>query len=191
MSGTLLEVQMSKKCTPLWREAHYEVKMQKARRAAFGHSDVEKMQAVVARSTFRSQKCKKLAVSGSMRFRVADAMDSATCHKWVKRVGFAAVAKTMASVGRLKRICTDGFRVAGALRETCSSEMLGGQGTFLRSVVFWSIRPSDLLRWFCVTGAALRMTWPHVSSSKIEDGIGKESEFLMLSSSKLDEVSQN
>ena len=65
MSGTLLEVQMSKKCTPLWREAHYEVKMQKARRAAFGHSDVEKMQAVVARSTFRSQKCKKLAVSGS------------------------------------------------------------------------------------------------------------------------------
>ena len=25
--GTLLEVAMSKKCTPLWREAHLEVKM--------------------------------------------------------------------------------------------------------------------------------------------------------------------
>ena len=26
-SGPLLEVEMSKKCTPLWREAHFEVKM--------------------------------------------------------------------------------------------------------------------------------------------------------------------
>jgi len=25
-SGPLLEVEMSKKCTPLWREAHFEVK---------------------------------------------------------------------------------------------------------------------------------------------------------------------
>ena len=29
-SGPLLEVEMSKKCTPLWREAHFEVKMYKA-----------------------------------------------------------------------------------------------------------------------------------------------------------------
>ena len=28
--GTLLEVAMSKKCTPLWREAHFQVKMYKA-----------------------------------------------------------------------------------------------------------------------------------------------------------------
>ena len=27
--GPLLEVAMSKKCTPLWREAHFEVKMYK------------------------------------------------------------------------------------------------------------------------------------------------------------------
>ena len=27
--GALLEVEMSKKCTPLWREAHFEVKMYK------------------------------------------------------------------------------------------------------------------------------------------------------------------
>ena len=34
----LLEVEMSKKCTPLWREAHFEVKMYKTpqRRTAFG-----------------------------------------------------------------------------------------------------------------------------------------------------------
>ena len=55
--GPLLEVEMSKKCTPLWREAHVEVKMYKTRhvRATFGGSDVEKVHAVVARSTFRSQ----------------------------------------------------------------------------------------------------------------------------------------
>ena len=29
-SGPLLEVEVSKKCTPLWREAHFEVKMYKA-----------------------------------------------------------------------------------------------------------------------------------------------------------------
>ena len=30
MVGPLLEVEMSKKCTPLWREAHFQVKMYKA-----------------------------------------------------------------------------------------------------------------------------------------------------------------
>ena len=55
--GRLLEVEMSKKCTPLWREAHFEVKMYKThqRRTTFGSWDVEKVHAVVARSTFPSQ----------------------------------------------------------------------------------------------------------------------------------------
>ena len=41
-SGPLLEVEMSKKCTPLWREAHFEVKMHKAHhsRTTFGSWDV-------------------------------------------------------------------------------------------------------------------------------------------------------
>ena len=55
--GPLLEVEMSKKCTPLWREAHFQIKMYKTPhvRATFGGSDLEKAHAVVARSTFRSQ----------------------------------------------------------------------------------------------------------------------------------------
>ena len=55
--GPLLKVKMSKKCTPLWREAHFEVKMYKTLhvRTTFGGSDVEKVHAVVARSTFRSE----------------------------------------------------------------------------------------------------------------------------------------
>ena len=41
---------MSKKCTPLWREAHFQVKMLKTQgvRTTFGSCDVEKVHAVVA-----------------------------------------------------------------------------------------------------------------------------------------------
>ena len=54
MSGPLLEVERSKSCTPLWCEAHFEVKMLKTPgvRTTFGSCDVEKVHAVVARSTF-------------------------------------------------------------------------------------------------------------------------------------------
>ena len=56
-SGPLLAVEMLKKCTPLWREAHFEAKMYKTHhgRSTFGSWDVEKVHAVVAQSTFRSQ----------------------------------------------------------------------------------------------------------------------------------------
>ena len=189
-----------KNCTPLWREAHFEVKMYKAHqgRTTFGSWDVEKVHAIVVRSTFASEKaqntpgsdhfwklrCRKSArrcgakhISKSkvqktdgygalldvqMCFRVAGARDCAPCQKWAKREGFVAFPKTMAGVGHLKRICKDAFSVAGTVQETCSSEMLGGQGVdFLRGVAFWSIRSSGLLRWFCVTGATLPMTWHH------------------------------
>ena len=180
--GPLLEVEMSKKCTPLWREAH----------------DVQ------------------------MCFRVAGARDCAPCQKWAKREGFVACPKAMAGVGHLKRIFKDAFRVAGAVQETCSSEMLGGQGAdFLRGFAFWSIRSSGLLRWFCMTGAALRMTWHHffvvgaVVQNSLDRWTGKIAKligtkllalhstfhfwrkarrialFLMLSTLKNEEVSQN
>ena len=62
--GPLLEVEMSKKCTPLWREAHFEVNMFKTLgvRTTFGGSDVEKVHAVVARRSFRSKMFKTLGV---------------------------------------------------------------------------------------------------------------------------------
>ena len=46
-----------KNCTPLWREAHFEVKSVKnwRSRTTFGSWDVKKVHAVVARSTFPSQ----------------------------------------------------------------------------------------------------------------------------------------
>ena len=49
-----------KNCTLLWREAHFEVKMYKTHhgRSTFGSCDVEKVHAVVARSTFPSENVK-------------------------------------------------------------------------------------------------------------------------------------
>ena len=86
--GPLLEVEMSKKCTPLWREAHFEVKMHKTHqlRTTFGRCDVEKVHVVVARSTFRSQKCKKLTVS--------DHFWKLRCRKSARRCGAKHMSKS-------------------------------------------------------------------------------------------------
>ena len=46
----------------------------------------------------------------------------------------------VAGVGHLKRICKDALSVAGAVQETCSSELLGGPGDdFLTEVAFCCI----------------------------------------------------
>ena len=136
-----------------------------------------------------------------MSFRVAGARDCAPLQKWAKREGFVAFPKTMAGMGHLKRICKDAFSVAGAVQKTCSWEMLGGQGAdYLRGVAFWSIRCAGLLRWFCVTGAALGMTW-HQSSvagavlctqlSIFEGSLAEFFRFWCFELRKNQEVSQN
>ena len=65
-SGPLLEVEMSKKCTPWWREAHLEVKMYKTLdvRATFGGSDVESARRCGAKHISKS-KCEKHQGFGS------------------------------------------------------------------------------------------------------------------------------
>ena len=86
--GPLLEVTMSKKCTPLWREAHFQVKMYKTHhvRTTFGNCDVEKVHAVVARSTFPSQNVKNTRGSDHFwRFR---------CRKSARRCGAKHISKS-------------------------------------------------------------------------------------------------
>ena len=58
--GPLLEVAMSKKCMPLWREAHFEVKMYKTHqfRTTFGSCDVENARRCGAKQISKS-KCTK------------------------------------------------------------------------------------------------------------------------------------
>ena len=96
-----------KNCTPLWREAHFQVKSVKNPRCqtTFGSCDVEKMHAVVARSTFPSQKCqswrlrttfwrsdveKVYTVVARSTFPSQN-VQNATCanHFWWLRCGFA------------------------------------------------------------------------------------------------------
>ena len=95
--GPLLEVEMSKKCTPLWREAHFEVKMYKTHhvRTTFGSSDVEKVHAVVARSTFPSQNAQNTPCSDHFwRFR---------CRKSVEKV-HAVVARSTFRSQKCKKL---------------------------------------------------------------------------------------
>ena len=86
--GPLLEVAMSKKCTPLWREAHFQVKSVKnwRSRTTFGSWDVKKVHAVVARSTFRSQNAQNTTCSRHFwRFR---------CRKSARRCGARHMSKS-------------------------------------------------------------------------------------------------
>ena len=79
---------MLKKCTPLWREAHFEVKMLKTPgvRTTFGSCDVEKVHAVVARSTFRSQNVQNTPWSEhSWKLR---------CRKSARRCGAKHISKS-------------------------------------------------------------------------------------------------
>ena len=104
-----------KNCTPLWREAHFEVKMHKTpqRRTTFGSWDVEKVHAVVARSTFPSQNVQNT--------RGSDHFWKLRCRKSARRCGAKHISKSKCtkhlSVGRLLEVemskkCTPLWREA-------------------------------------------------------------------------------
>ena len=208
----------------------------------------EKLHAVVARSTFRRQKCKQLRGSEhfwklrcrksarccgakhiskskvqktvgygalldvQMCFRVAGARDCAPCQEWAKREGFVAFPKTMAGVGHLTRICKDGFRVAGAVQETCPGVFISWEGLHFGASdlqVCWMIlrdrcstsydlaslfrgRRSSLDRWrgkiakrIGTRPSALHSTFHFWRTSR------RIASFLMLSTLTNEEVSQN
>ena len=67
---------------PLWRQAYFEVKMYKTHQLR----DVEKVNAAVARSTSRSQKCKKL--TGTEHF------STLRCRKSARRCGAKHISKS-------------------------------------------------------------------------------------------------
>ena len=76
------------KCTPLWREAHFQVKMDKTleERTTFGSCDVEKVHAVVARSTFWSQNAQNTPWS--------DHFWKLRCRKSARRCGAKHILKS-------------------------------------------------------------------------------------------------
>ena len=165
---------MMKKCMPLWREAHVQLKMYKAHhvRTTFGSCDVEKVHAdaVVARSTCRGQHVKHTTCSDhfwTFRCRVAwQARNWGPCQKWAKGEGFVAFPKSMAGVAHLKRIWQDAFSVAGAVQETCSlfrdvrrsGRWFPERGCFLEHQIFSC--GNMLLRDSCSTSYDLASRFP-------------------------------
>ena len=95
-----------KNCTPLWHEAHFEVKSVKnwRSRTTFGSCDVEKVHAVVARSTFPSQNVQN--TPGSDHFW------KLWCRKSARRCGAKHISKSK---------CTK-HTILGALLEVAMSK---------------------------------------------------------------------
>ena len=126
-------------CTPLWREARFQVKRAKnwQVRSTFGRSDV---------------------VSRGRRKGLC------TLSKISKTWSFVAFPSTMAGVGHLKRICKDAFSIIFRGRRSArdmfirdvrrSGRWFPWEGCILEQIVSFG-------RWFCVTGAALCMTRHH------------------------------
>ena len=204
-----------KKCTPLWREVHFQVKMHKTHhaRTTFGNWDVEKVHAVVARSTFASEKAKntsrsehfwKLRCRKSARHCGAKHISKSKCTKHTRsgpllevemskkctilwreahlevnmyktlQVRTTSGRSDVVSRGRHKGLCT--LSKVSKMWGFCSiSKNDGRRGTFEEDLQRWifrgrrstrdmfirAVRRSGLLRWFYVTGSALRMTWHH------------------------------
>ena len=100
--GPLLEVAMSKKCMPLWREAHFQVKMYETHhcRTTFGSCDVEKVHAVVARSTFPSQNVQNRPCT--------DHFWKLRCRKSARRCGAKHISKSKCTKHTFAP-CTDHF----------------------------------------------------------------------------------
>ena len=103
----LLEVEMSEKCTPLWRQAHFQVKMLN----------------------------KNTCTDHFWTFRCVFAWQAQGIPHLAKseKNGFAEFPKTMAGVGLLKRIWKDAFRVAGAVQETYRDVFIRDVRTVRRS----------------------------------------------------------
>ena len=88
IAGPIFEDQMSKNCTPLWREAHSQVKMNKTPHGGTdsASSDVQKWHAAVVRSRFASQNAQKL--TGTDHFL------NCRCGKIARRCGAKHMCKS-------------------------------------------------------------------------------------------------
>ena len=102
-----------KNCTPLWREAHLQVKKRKTTHvwSTFWSWDVEKVHTVVARSTFRSQNAQSTPCSEHfLKLR---------CRKSARRCGAKHISKSTCtkplSFGHFKKLrCRKSAHCCGA-----------------------------------------------------------------------------
>ena len=131
-------------------------------RSTFGSWHVEKVHAIVVRSTCPSQNVKNTTCSD---------------YFWTFRCRFAWQAqRTVSKVSRTWRLCSSSKSVGsrGTFEEGPQRYIFRGRRSARDMSIWdvrrsgrwfpergWGIKSSVLGKWFCVTGAALRMTWPH------------------------------
>ena len=127
-----------KSCTQLWREAYLQVKTYKTHhdRTTFGSWDVEKVHAVVARSTFPGQNVK-----------------STTCsdHFWRFRCGFAWQVQGilhLAQIDQNVRVLWDFWKQwqAWGICRGSAKMHVAWQAQYKRHEISWDVRRSR--RWF-------------------------------------------
>ena len=111
----------------------------------------EKARAAVARSKFRSKNAKTHVRNIRIIFGCSSVILRGRLTKASQTWGLCSRFKAMAGIGR--------WRSASPARRSTKRHFQR------RGVAFWSIRSAGSSRWFCVTGAALRMTWPHFSAA--------------------------
>ena len=130
-----------KNCTPLWREAHFQVKMYKTHqvRTILGSWDVEKVHAVVARSKLRSENVQNTPFS--------DHFWQLRCRKSARRCGTKHISKSKCtkhlSVGPLLEVAMSKKVHAVVARSTFRSQNV--QSTPF-SDHFWQLRCSKSAR---------------------------------------------
>ena len=143
-------------CTQLWREAHFQVKMHKTHqlRTSFGSWDVEKVHAVVARSTFPSQNVQSTPFS--------DHFWKLRCRKSARRCGAKHISKAK---------CTK-----HTILESCDVEKVHAvlaRSTF-RSQNVQNTRGSDRFWRFRCWKSARRCGAKHISKSKCSKHQGSD-----------------
>ena len=162
-SGPLLEVEMSKKCTPLWREAHFEVKMLKTPdvRTTFGRSDV------VSHGR-RKGLCTLSKVSKTWGFCSISKNDGkrGTCEEDLQRCIFRGRRSTKDMFIRAVRRSRRWFPEMGWGRQLCTQ------------LSIFEGRLAELFRFWCCQVRKMR------KSRRIAS-------FLTLSSSRMEDVSLN
>ena len=172
-----------KNCTPLWREAHFQVKMNKTHhvRTTFGSWDVEKVHAVVARSTFRSQNVKNTEVRTTF-----GSWDVEKVHAVLARSTFRSQMCRFAKMILSDR-CRATYDLASIFRGRCSTldrwtgkiaKRIGTSLSALHSTFHFWRKSRRILRFWCLALRKMR------KSRRIAS-------FRMLSSSKNEKVSQN
>ena len=148
---------MLKKCTPVWREAHFQVNMYKTHqhRTTFGSWDVEKVHAGVARSTFPSKHVQNTPFS--------DHFWKLRCRKSAHRCGAKHISKSK---------CTKHTNAGPLLTVEMFHQCTRFWGEAHFQVKSVKKRDSDYFLTFRCRKSVHRGRAKHISKSKVSKTVG-------------------